>query len=51
MTYMQNQKNNTNESTCKTETDSQTQKTILWLPKEGEGQIKSMGLTDRNYYT
>ena len=30
---MWNLKNNTNQSTYTTETDSQTQKTNLWLPK------------------
>ena len=30
---MWNLKNNTNECICKTETDSQIQKTNLWLPK------------------
>ena len=51
---MWNLKNNTNESIYKTETDSQTQKTNLWLPKGkgfGEGEIRSMGLTDTDYYT
>ena len=33
---MWNLKNNTNESIYKTEADSQTQKTNLWLPK-GKG--------------
>ena len=35
-------KDNTNESMYKTETDSQTQKTNVWLPKERgrEGQIR-----------
>ena len=50
---MWNLKNNTNEYIYKTETDSQTQKTILWLPKgQGivEGQIRDMVLTDTNYY-
>ena len=35
------------------ETDSQTQRTNLWLPKgreEGRGTNRSMGLTDINYY-
>ena len=41
---MGNLKYNANESTYKTETDSQTQKTNLWLPKgkDGEGQIRDM---------
>ena len=33
ITYMQNLKNNTHESIYKTEIDSQTQKTNLWLSK------------------
>ena len=33
MSHMWKLKNNTNESIYKTETDSQTQKTNLWLPK------------------
>ena len=49
---MWNLKNNTDESVVKTETDSQTEKTNLWLPKgRKEGQIKSVGLTDINCYT
>ena len=35
---MWNLKNNTNESIYKTETDSQTQKTDLQLPKEKRGE-------------
>jgi len=31
-------KNNTNECICKTETDSQIQKTNLWLPKGRNGE-------------
>ena len=31
-------KNDTNELICKTETDPQTQKTNLWLPKEKWGR-------------
>ena len=40
ITYMQNlkQKNDTNELTYKAETDSQTQKTNLWLPKGKGGE-------------
>ena len=51
---MWNLKNNTNESIYKTERDSQTWKTTLWLPKGKGGQgIKygGMGLTVTNYYT
>ena len=50
---MWNLKNNKNESIYKTETDLQTEKTNLRLPKgrgKGEGQIRNMGLTDTNYY-
>ena len=36
---MWNVKNNTNESIYKTETDSQTQETNLWLPNR-EGKAK-----------
>ena len=47
--YMCNVKNNdTNELIYKRETDSQTQKTNLWLPNgkgDREEQIRSMGLT------
>ena len=53
ITYMWNLKNNTSESTCKTETGSQTQKTNLPSQRGevvGEGQIRRMGLTDTNYY-
>ena len=37
ITYMWNLKYDTNELIYKTETDSQTQKTNLWLPKGKEG--------------
>ena len=46
-------KNDTNELIYKTEIDSQTQKTNLWLPKgkgREEGQISGMGLRDTNCY-
>ena len=49
---MWNLKNDTNELIYKTETDSQTQKTNLWLPK-GEGvrdKLEVWGLTDTYYY-
>ena len=49
ITYMWNLKNNTSECIYKTETNSQTKKTNLWLPKgrgRGEGQIWTTGLTD-----
>ena len=53
---MLNLKNHTNESIFNTETDSQTDKLSLWLPKgigSGEGQNinRNMRLTDTNYYT
>ena len=38
ITYMQNLKYGTNDPTNKTEIDSQTQITDLWLPKRGEGR-------------
>ena len=38
ITYMQNLKNNTNESIYKIEKESQTQKTDFWLPKGKERQ-------------
>ena len=53
ITYMWNLKYDTNELIYKTETDSQTQKTYLWLPVgqgEGEGWNGSLGLVNANYY-
>ena len=50
ITYIWNlkkKKKDTNELTCRTETDSQTLKTILWLPKGrrgGGGGIGGLGL-------
>ena len=44
---------NTNELICKIETDLDTQRTDLWLPREmgvGEGWIESLGLEDAYYY-
>ena len=35
ITYMWNLKYGTNETICKTETDSQTLRTDLWLPRRG----------------
>ena len=43
----------TNELIYKTQTDSQTWKASLWLPKGkwvGKGQIRSLRLTDRQYF-
>ena len=51
--YMWNRKYDTNELIYETETDSQTQKTDLWLPRGrgvGEGWSGSLGLADANYY-
>ena len=51
--YMWNRKYDTNELIYETETDSQTQKTDLWLPRgrgAGEGWSGSLGLADANYY-
>ena len=46
-------KNNTNELIYRTETDSQTLKTNLWLPKGkdgGEGWIWNLGLACEHYF-
>ena len=42
----------TQELLYKTETDSQTYRTDLWLPGDGgrEGQIGGLGLADANYH-
>ena len=51
--YMWNLKYGTNELMYKRETDSQTQKTDLWLPRErgeGMGGTGSLELVDENYY-
>ena len=42
-TYMWNLKYDTNELIYKTETDSQTQKTNLWLPKGQRGESDKLG--------
>ena len=44
--------NDTKKLICKTEIESQTQKTNLCLPKgeEGKGQIRSLGLTYTHSY-
>ena len=39
-------KNDTNELIHKTETDSQTSKTNLWLPKEKGGRRDKLGVWD-----
>ena len=53
ITYMWNPKYGTNEPIYKTETDSQTWRTDLWLPREGGGSGMmnwEFGLVDANYY-
>ena len=53
ITYMWNPKCNTNELIYETETDSQTLRTDLWLPRGrsvGEEWTGSLGLADANYY-
>ena len=52
ITYMWNLKYDKNEPIYKIETDSQTQRTDLWLPRGvgGEGIDVSLGLVDANYY-
>ena len=50
---MWNLKCDTNELIHVTETDSQTQRTDLWLPRGigvGEGWTGSLGLANANYY-
>ena len=41
ITYMWNLENNTNECICETETDSQIQKTHLWLPKRRRTSVRT----------
>ena len=53
ITYMWNLKHGTNEPIYKRETDLQTQRTDLWLPRgkgEGEKWTGTLGLVDANYY-
>ena len=53
ITYMQNLKYDTSELVYETETDSQTERTDLWLPggrEVGDKWIGSLGLADANYY-
>ena len=50
---MWNLKYGTNEPLYETETDSQTQRTDLWLPRgrgEEMGWTGTLGLVDANYY-
>ena len=46
ITYMWTLKNNTNETTFKAKTDSQTQKTNVQLPKGKEGGRDKLGVWD-----
>ena len=51
--YIWNLKYGTNEPSYKTETDSKTQRTDMWLPKgrgEGVEWTGSLGLVDANDY-
>ena len=53
ITYMWDLKYGTNEPIYKTETDSWTQRTDLWLPRgrgKGVGWMGSSGLVDADYY-
>ena len=53
ITYMWNLIYGSDEPIYKTETDSQTWRTDLWLPRgmwEGVGWMASLGLVDANYY-
>ena len=53
ITYTWNLNDGTDEPIYKTETDSQTYRTDLWLPRGrrmGVGWTGSLGLVDANYY-
>ena len=53
ITYMWNLKYGINEHIYETETDSQTERTDLWLSRGwgvGEGWMGSLGLADATYY-
>ena len=53
MTYMWNLKYGTHEPIYKTETDSQTWRADLLLPRvrgKGVGWTENLGLVDANYY-
>ena len=49
-TYMWNPKYGTDESIYRTETDSQTCRTVLWLLRKGKGCTGSLGLVDSNLH-
>ena len=51
MIYMQNLKNYINELIYKIETDSQTQKTNLWLPKGIVAGEDKLGIWDQQIHT
>ena len=53
ITYMWNLKYDKSEPTYRTETDSQTKRTDLELPRGGvgEGWRRKLGLADVSYYT
>ena len=51
ITYMWNLKKYTNELTCRTETDSQSLKTNLWLPKGTGGEEDGLGVWDWHMHT
>ena len=44
ITYMWNLKYSTNETICETETDSQTCRTELWLPRDGAKERNGLGV-------
>ena len=54
ITYMWNLKYDTNQHTYKTKTDSQTQRTVMLLPRwqevVGKGRNGSLGLAEANSY-
>ena len=51
ITYIWNLKHGPNEAIDETETDSQTQRKDLWVPREGgEGWTVILGLVDANCY-
>ena len=47
---MESEKDDINELISKTETDSYTQETNLWVPKQGRDKIKNMAFTYTHYY-
>ena len=51
ITYMWNLKYDTNEPIYETEIDSQTQRTDLWLPREGGWGRDGLGVGDQQMQT